>query len=96
MLTLRFAALSTLFFFASNLWAADAVVPQTLRYAIVSNNKVAGSEVDTYGPDGRIDSAFEFNDRGRGPKSQRTTSSLRMDFHACGRDRQRLFESSGG
>lgn len=34
----------------------------------MSNSKVAGSEVDTYGADGRIDSAFEFNDRGRGPK----------------------------
>jgi imidazolonepropionase-like amidohydrolase len=40
----------------------------TLRYTILSNAKVAGSEVDTYRADGRIDSAFEFNDRGRGPK----------------------------
>ena len=40
----------------------------TLRYTVLSNAKVAGSEVDTYHPDGRIDSAFEFNDRGRGPK----------------------------
>jgi putative transposon-encoded protein len=41
---------------------------QTLRYSIVSNGKKAGTEVDTYGPEGRIDSTFEFNDRGRGPK----------------------------
>jgi hypothetical protein len=34
----------------------------------VSNGKTAGSEVDTYGPGGHIDSTFEFNDRGRGPK----------------------------
>jgi len=34
----------------------------------VSNDTVAGSEVDKFGPDGRIDSTFEFNDRGRGPK----------------------------
>lgn len=46
--------------------AADA--PQTLRYVIMSNGAVAGSEVDTYSAGGRIDSAFEFNDRGRGPK----------------------------
>ena len=40
----------------------------TLRYTISSNGKVAGSEVDTYLPDGRVECAFEFNDRGRGPK----------------------------
>jgi hypothetical protein len=41
---------------------------QTLRYTIQSNGKTAGSEVDTYSADGHVDSAFEFNDRGRGPK----------------------------
>jgi hypothetical protein len=41
---------------------------QTLRYSIVSNGNVAGSEVDTYLPTGRVESTFEFNDRGRGPK----------------------------
>jgi imidazolonepropionase-like amidohydrolase len=40
----------------------------TLRYTISSNGQVAGHEVDTYLPDGRIQSTFEFNDRGRGPK----------------------------
>jgi len=40
----------------------------TLRYTISSNGQVAGHEVDTYLPDGHIQSAFEFNDRGRGPK----------------------------
>ena len=40
----------------------------TLRYTISSNGKVAGSELDTYLPDGRVECAFEFNDRGRGPK----------------------------
>jgi Amidohydrolase family len=47
---------------------APATSPQTLRYVIVSNGRTAGSEVDTYSADGRVDSAFEFNDRGRGPK----------------------------
>jgi hypothetical protein len=48
--------------------AAGATGPQTLRYTIASNGKTAGSEVDTYLPDGRVESTFEFNDRGRGPK----------------------------
>lgn len=41
---------------------------QTFRYTISSNGDVAGHEVDRYLPDGRMESAFEFNDRGRGPK----------------------------
>ncbi len=48
--------------------AIAASGPLTLRYTISSNGQVAGSEVDTYLPDGRVESAFEFNDRGRGPK----------------------------
>src|SRR5260370_40215137 len=47
---------------------AAAAESQTLRYTVVSNGKLAGSEVDTYLPGGRVESAFEFNDRGRGPK----------------------------
>src|SRR5437588_1829880 len=50
------------------LWSADARALQTLRYSIVSNGRSAGSEVDTFSADGHIDSTFEFNDRGRGPK----------------------------
>lgn len=46
--------------------AADA--PKTIRYSISTNGNVAGSEVDTYFSDGHIECAFEFNDRGRGPK----------------------------
>ncbi len=60
--------LSVLLFGASSWPAAGAAVGQTLRYTISSNGKVAGSEVDTYGAGGRVDSTFEFNDRGRGPK----------------------------
>jgi hypothetical protein len=37
-------------------------------YTILMNHAVAGTEVDTYGDLGVIDSTFEFNDRGRGPK----------------------------
>ena len=47
---------------------AAAVGPETMRYSISSNGTVAGHEVDTYQPAGRIESTFEFNDRGRGPK----------------------------
>ncbi len=53
---------------SSPLWAGPASSPLTLRYSIVSNNTKAGSEVDTYTADGHVDSAYEFNDRGRGPK----------------------------
>lgn len=49
-------------------FAVGAAASQTLRYTISSNSAVAGSEVDTYLPDGRVESKFEFNDRGRGPK----------------------------
>lgn len=42
--------------------------PQTIRYTISSNGTTAGHEVDTYEADGRVESSFEFNDRGRGPK----------------------------
>jgi amidohydrolase family protein len=42
--------------------------PLELRYSFLSNGKSSGSEVDTFTPDGRIESRFEFNDRGRGPK----------------------------
>ena len=49
-------------------WTASGAAQETLRYKIISNETVAGSEVDKYGPGGRIESDFEFNDRGRGPK----------------------------
>jgi hypothetical protein len=52
-------------------WQSTAIATdasQTLRYTISSNGKVAGSEVDTYLPDNRVESTFEFNDRVRGPK----------------------------
>ena len=45
-----------------------AAAPQTLRYTISTNGVIAGHEVDTYLPGGRVESTFEFNDRGRGPK----------------------------
>jgi hypothetical protein len=68
MFRLRPIPLSVFALAGTLLWTTDAVALQTLRYSVVSNGKTAGSEVDTYGPGGHIDSTFEFNDRGRGPK----------------------------
>src|SRR3984957_5406429 len=66
----RLGVITTPAFFAavSLFCTAPALGWQTLRYSIVSNNRTAGSEVDTYRADGHIESTFEFNDRGRGPK----------------------------
>lgn len=52
---------------ALSLCAADQQ-SQTLRYTILMNARQAGSEVDTFNSNGQLDSSFEFNDRGRGPK----------------------------
>jgi hypothetical protein len=40
---------------------------ETLRYTVLMNGAKSGSEVDTFAGN-RLDSTFEFNDRGRGPK----------------------------
>jgi len=55
-------------FFGLPLEGQNPVEQQTLRYVIFSAGRLAGNEVDTFGPGGRLDSTFEFNDRGRGPK----------------------------
>jgi hypothetical protein len=65
---LRPGSLSVLLLGVSLLWGGGAATAQTLHYTIFSNGRVAGSEVDAYGQDGRIDSTYEYNDRGRGPK----------------------------
>jgi hypothetical protein len=64
---LRRLALLSILLSVLYLWA-DSASAQTLRYTILGNGTVAGSEVDTYRPDGNVDCTFEFNDRGRGPK----------------------------
>src|SRR5258707_10914451 len=68
MFRLRHISPSIFFLVVSLFWTANAVALQTFRYSIVSNGRSAGSEVDTYTSGGHIDSTFEFNDRGRGPK----------------------------
>src|SRR5260370_24269795 len=55
-------------FVALPLRVENAAEAETLRYVILSAGKIAGSAADTYSPDGRIESTFELNDRGRGPK----------------------------
>ena len=50
------------------LLSVAATEQEALRYTVVSNGKTQGNEVDTFSGDGRIESTFEFNDRGRGPK----------------------------
>ncbi|MCU1302583.1 MAG: amidohydrolase family protein [Candidatus Sulfotelmatobacter sp.] len=68
MFKLRRLAPSIAFLAVSLFFTADVLALQTLRYSIVSNSRNAGTEVDNYSADGHIDSTFEFNDRGRGPK----------------------------
>jgi imidazolonepropionase-like amidohydrolase len=53
---------------AAQACAVPTVAQQTFRYTILSNGSVAGSEVDNFSANGHVDSAYEFNDRGRGPK----------------------------
>jgi amidohydrolase family protein len=67
MISRHFVCLLLLAAIASALGAAQNS-PLTLRYAIVSNGATAGSEVDSYTADRHVDSTYEFNDRGRGPK----------------------------
>lgn len=55
-------------FFALPMRVEHAAEQETLRYVILSAGHAAGAEVDTFGPGGQINSTFEFNDRGRGPK----------------------------
>ena len=49
----------------------EAAAAPTLRYSILISGHKAGSEVDTFREGGSLlDSAFEYNDRGRGPRIQ--------------------------
>ena len=68
MFTVRLALGTILVFLAPNLFASDTAVPQILRFAVVINGRTGGSEVDSFAANGQLDSTFEFNDRGRGPK----------------------------
>src|SRR6266850_1199149 len=68
-MTIRWVALIIALSGSSHaLLSAAATEQETLRYTVVSNGKTQGNEVDTFTGEGRIESTFEFNDRGRGPK----------------------------
>jgi imidazolonepropionase-like amidohydrolase len=67
-MSIRLSSMGVLLCGFAHAWMGTALSAQTLRYSILNNSQVAGNEVDTYRPDGGIDSTFEFNDRGRGPK----------------------------
>ena len=58
----------TLMFASPSSYVPAEGAAQTLRYSILLNGHKSGSEVDTFGASGTLDSTFEFNDRGRGPK----------------------------
>jgi hypothetical protein len=60
--------LLSLSIWATPLLGSAQTSPLTLRYSIVSNGRTAGSEVDIYNADGHMESSYEFNDRGRGPR----------------------------
>ncbi len=47
---------------------APVAAARTLRYVVLANGQSTGSEVDSVDENGSLDSDFEFNDRGRGPK----------------------------
>ncbi len=52
----------------SGLAQQNTTVARTLRYSVYTAGQKAGAEVDTFSADGKLTTAFEFNDRGRGPK----------------------------
>ncbi|MBS0393023.1 MAG: amidohydrolase family protein [Proteobacteria bacterium] len=61
------AALWTMLIGLATATPADAGASRELRYSVLASHGKAGTEVDRY--DGnRLDSEFEFNDRGRGPR----------------------------
>ena len=63
------AVLITTAFVAAAGVARAAESGRTLRYVVLSNGQPVGSEIDVVDQYGAIDSDFEFNDRGRGPKT---------------------------
>lgn len=69
----RLIALAAAFLFACSALAQDA---SQARYAILIMEKPAGMQTSTAAADGSRNLAYEFNDRGRGPK---LTARVRLD-----------------
>jgi len=64
---MRLMMLFTLFCMLSPWCASDEATPLVVRSTVLSMGRVAGDEIDTYSPEGNLDSKFEFHDRGGGP-----------------------------
>ena len=62
--------LSAILIAAASMAAQQPNAPKTLRYTILANGEKAGMEVDAFITDGHVDATYEFNDRGRGPKTE--------------------------
>jgi Amidohydrolase family len=58
---------------------ASAFAQQETRYSVLMLGKPAGSQTSVVKPDGAREYAFEFSDRGRGPK---LTTRIRLDAEA--------------
>jgi hypothetical protein len=56
--------------------AATVFAQQETRYSVLMTGKPAGSQTSVVKPDGAREFAFEFSDRGRGPK---LTTTIRLD-----------------
>src|SRR5215213_7488722 len=56
--------------------AASAFAQKETRYTVLMTGKTAGLQTSSVGPDGAREFAFEFSDRGRGP---RLTTTIRLD-----------------
>ena len=89
MLRIKLALLVSIFC-ACLLLANAADSPQVIRYTIASNGKVAGGEVDTYYPDGRIRAHSSSTIAAADRRFRRSISSTRAASRARRRDRQRL------
>ena len=68
MIRLRWALPAVILLPFTSALAQHDSTPLTLRYTVLSNGAKAGAEVDTFTASNRIDSTYEYNDRGRGPK----------------------------
>src|SRR5262245_40085077 len=67
MLTRRFDLFLPSLLLTIQLFGVPKQETHTLDVTVLINGRAGGAEVDNLMPDGRMDSTFEFNDRGRGP-----------------------------
>jgi cytosine/adenosine deaminase-related metal-dependent hydrolase len=75
-MTRRFAGSFALLAVCIYALAASVFAQQETRYSVLMLGKHAGSQTSNVKPDGAREFAFEYSDRGRGPK---LTTSIRLD-----------------